>query len=367
MMVRRRYGSHTFGAALLAAAIVGLTAMPATAAPPGTVDMRAAIDGTPTVVAGEMLHVQVGTIVPGPPTPTGVTMTVTLPENVTYEGGGSGGGSGPCRGEIGGRVVVCIPDPEEPTQGGRQWQVAGRAAKSLAIGTELTTTAVVSSDSTESNPADNTAVLVTRVVEHPATYVEVTGPTEPVVPGRPFRVSMRVHYDDGPPIENLLVFASFDEWFSRGRIVNVPADCSAEPYTVMCETDQRLVAGTDLTFEYEFGTNTDPDNYPKLAFTQGFWIEVAGQNVSASTLIRFTQRPSAPPSPSPSSSSPSPSSSPSRSSSPTPSHSPTPRPGDQAQGGLPITGTATAPLVAAGTLLVVAGAGAVLLTRRRRH
>lgn len=361
MTLRRRFGRVlgvlAAGAALVVPAVAGLTA-PAMAAPPPAVDMRATIEGAAVVRPGELMALTIGTVVPGPPLPTGIKLTVTFPEGVTYEGGN--GGSGPCEGQDGGRIVVCIPDPGAPAAGGRVWEFSGRAASSLAVGTELTTTVVVSSDSQETNPSDNTATLFTRVTERAATYLEITGPPQPLVPGESFRVGVRAHYAEGPPIDGFDISASFDSWWGGGRLLDVPALCSGDPGRFLCETEEQLEAGDDLNLVFEFDTNDDPANYRDLTFTLSFTAyDLADDLVESSIRLTFTAPPPA---------SPSPSASPSATSA-----SPTPTPtgtddgdDDQAGGGLPITGTATTPLVAAGALLVLTGAVAVSLSRRRR-
>ncbi|WP_285472529.1 LPXTG cell wall anchor domain-containing protein [Actinoplanes sp. NBRC 101535] len=328
---------------------------PILAAPPDTVDLRVTIGGSAEVVAGEIFDITVNAEIPGPPAATGITMTVTLPEGATYEG--PGGGSGPCEGEIGSRVIVCIPDPGSPAEGGRTWELTARAAASLPVGTALNTTVVAASDSTESNPADNTGTLVTTVVARPGTHFTVTGPSEPVVPGEAYRVTVGVHYAEGPPIPELHMFASFDDWYVDARIVNLPeVRCSADPGSVLCETGLRLVAGQDIELVYEFRTSTDPADYRELTFTQTFKSYNFSDDyaVSASTLIRFAKPPAA---------SPSPSVSPSTSATVSPSVSASASPGG---GGLPITGTPTGTIMLGGVLLVAAGGGLVLVSRRRR-
>ncbi|WP_285475053.1 LPXTG cell wall anchor domain-containing protein [Actinoplanes sp. NBRC 101535] len=358
---------HERSFALLAAAAVVLIAAPAAAAPPETVDMRTAVSGPAEVVAGEILGIEIGTTVPGPPPPTGVKLTVTLPEGVGYEG--EGGGSGPCSGEAGGRVVVCIPDPEVPDPGNRSWGLGGRVAASVPAGTTLTTTVVVSSDSEETNPADNTAQLVTTVVDRAAESLTVTGPADPIVPGQPFRATVKARHGAGQPLKNFHLITSFGDWFEGGRIVNLPeVECSADPGSLLCETGKTLEPNSELSFEYEFRTSADPKDYPESAVTLGFRSYSYSQDytVSASTLIHFAKAPA------PSTSvSVSPSASRSASASPSPSRSVSASPSVSPSatgtgGGLPITGSATAPLMAVGALLVAAGTGALLATRRRR-
>ncbi|AGZ42244.1 hypothetical protein AFR_19860 [Actinoplanes friuliensis DSM 7358] len=349
------------GLAVLAVGAALLTATPAVAAPPATVDLRATIDGAAEAVPGELLYVRIGTVLAGSQTPTGVKMTVTLPEGVSYQGdgGAASDGAGPCEGEIGGRTVVCIPEPTEVTQGGVWWQAPGRVAESVPIGTELTTTVVVSSDSEETNPADNTATLTTRVAGPAATFLKVTGPAEPVVPGQPVRIKVRLHYGEATPVDEFVMLGSFGAWFiGGGGITNIPADCWADG-SLTCQVPRRLESGTDLDLIFELKSSVRPDDYRELRDTMSFSLEYLEYPIRATGTVTFTKAPS--PSPTPSSPSPSPS----------PTGTGTGNGGEsggddeQASGGLPITGAPIAALATAGLLLITAGAGALLLSRRR--
>lgn len=348
----RTFALLAAGAALAAPAAVGLTATPAAAAP-GPIDMNARLTGPATVVRGELALFTIDSVIPGPPAPTNVKLILTLPDGFSYAQ--MGGGSGPCTADAARRVVTCIPDPGEPSglPGARQWEVYARASSSLAAGTELTTALEVTADGDETNPADNRDTVTTRVTGPAATSIRATGPKGPIVPGSKFRVTVQVHYADGPPIDDFAMFAYFGgDWFLGAELVGVPAQCSGDPGSVMCEIDRRVEPNTDFDLVWEFGSTGDPAGYHAPTEQLRFQTFAFGDPVQTSIELTFATATPGTPSPTPTG---------------TGTGGGTGNGDGQAGGGLPITGTATGSLAATGVLLVAAGAGAVLLGRRRRR
>ncbi|GID91635.1 LPXTG cell wall anchor domain-containing protein [Amorphoplanes digitatis] len=328
-------------ALLAAAAALVAPAAPAAAAPI-PVDLSAHLAAPAEVTPGELADYVLTTVVPGPPSPTGVRIVLTLPNGLTFE---DGGGSGPCTAGSGATVVTCIVDPggTDGNPGGREWTVRARAAETLAVGTVLTARAEILSDGAETNPADNT-VTATSVVAGPgASVIKATVPAAPVVPGQPARVTVRVHYGGDQPVDDFAIRASIDgDWFGGGDLVNVPSDCFGDPGSLTCEINQTVEPDQDLVLEFVLPTKAG-DKYFGTRSTVGFQTQSLGGDLRTSTVIVFAAKPSGTPAPTPTSGA------------------------GEPGGGLPVTGTATAGLAAAGVLLVAAGAGAVLLTRRRRR
>ncbi|MEU7901574.1 LPXTG cell wall anchor domain-containing protein [Actinoplanes sp. NPDC049118] len=327
-------------ALLAAGAALAVPAAPAAAAPV-PVDLSAHFAAPAEVTPGELADYVLTTVVPGPPSPTGVRIVLTLPDGLTFE---DGGGSGPCTAGSGATVVTCIVDPggTDGHPGGREWTVRARAAQSLPVGTVLTARAEVLSDGAETNPADNTVTATSRVAGPGASFIKATAPAAPVVPGRPARVTVRVHHGGDQSVDDFAIRASVDgDWYGGGDLVNVPSDCFGDPGSLTCEIKQPVEPGQDLDLEFVLPTKAG-DKYWGTRYTIGFQTQSLGGDLRTSTVIVFAGKPSGTPAPTGTSAG---------------------EPGT----GLPVTGAATASLAAAGALLVAAGAGTVLATRRRRH
>jgi len=301
--------------------------------------------------------------------PSRMTVTFTVPAGVTYAPG-EGDSSGPC--ELADGVLTCT-STEQPPAGSTYTELAFpielRVGQDTPIGTKLPFTLKLDVEGGQEDwPNDNTrswestvagsadmgiAVKDLAVAEEAVTYTVVLHNYGP-------QTTTKFTYHETFPVTN---------WHGTG--VGPGASCRFTAGKNQCTVRQALAPGQETEIKRTVpiaanskwrGTKVPVELYvfdspSNFAGSEWFVNTLNPDNDKTSYVADLTGL--APPA----------------SPSPTPSPSPTstggtaaPAPDDDngGGGGLPITGAATMPLLLGGVLLLVVGAGAVLLGRRRR-
>jgi hypothetical protein len=265
---------------------------------------------------------------------------VTLMDGLTFVGAT---GAGPCT-----RVATKVTCVTDEVSASPQWRITVGFADNLPLGSDYYVDAAVSSDEADTNLENNEIRYTVRVGREGDLTLTTVVPPKPVVPGQPVRFTVVVDYQGPRPIDKLVLMGSVSGLWYRGygRIDNVPAECFADPGSMVCEIYTRIEPGKPVELHYVIPSWADEDTW---GARDTFHLRTYdfGEMDEASASFRFAKKPA-----------------PGTSGTTAP-----PAGGDGdggAGGGLPVTGSASLPVAATGLLLVLAGAGAFLAARRRR-
>lgn len=338
---------------VFALTLTGLAA-PAQAAP---IDLAVLVNGSQEVRSGQTLDM--GALVSGIPGDfdvTSVRAVIDLPEGVTpveWEGDADKV-VGPCAGT--GATVTCTvtkPENQDPQNYALLWGFALRF--DAPAGTKLPIKVTVSSDGEEQAPASNTVTHVVTVIEPTDLGITVEKVSGPSGPGNVVKYTYVVH-NYGSRATTGVGFAERQEpkAFGSGGFTPASLSCVAETSPdLQCIDGNPLAAGRGYRATRTVSVPADSELWgKKIKITASVSDLPPGgaenDNNVVSFELDFTGKPATG----------------------TPTTAPTdgtaaPQDGGSG-GGLPITGSATMPLMIGGVLLLVAGMGAVLLTRRRR-
>ncbi|MBU2670380.1 LPXTG cell wall anchor domain-containing protein [Actinoplanes bogorensis] len=314
----------------LTAGLLGLSAAPALAA----ADFAASFNAAPELVAAGYTGTYEfqGRAVGAPVDNSAVRVEFALPEGVTFVSAGTND-AGPC--EAAGPTVNCSVDlPDTFTNW--TYRVTVRFADDLAPGTRLPFRLTVGGA-----PASFTSTVVT-----PADLaVTAITPDEPIVPEEPLIFTLIVRNNGPAAVPAFGVSTKFVGIQYLGTKVEADrARCSEQIESVYCRVDHSLAAGAEYRLAF-----TVPAWPNDTRFGLPTWVEATLADYPDQTKVDATNdkvrfdvdflRPSASPS--------------------------TATPPPAAGGSLPITGSSTLPVAAAGLALLLAGAGALITGRRR--
>ncbi|MEU7902765.1 LPXTG cell wall anchor domain-containing protein [Actinoplanes sp. NPDC049118] len=342
----------TLGVLLLAAPAAAAPAAPApsgsaaprkAAAPPASVDARLFLynEGGPGSVApGASVTFVMSTAGIPENVPQHKTVVLELPEGVTFRVANNQHASGPCVPDAAGRRVTCTtqdPVDQLPATNGAWW-VTTDFADDLPLGEYVTAKATLSTEIPDPEQDNNVSTWDVFVATTGDMSVAISAPPGPWKVGDKFDATYKVH-NFGPHRAPFSLTSGINP--TSLRYTGWPEGCGFDPGEMQC-TFGVLEAGKTFEFTMRFevreydadGISLTPTVYPGNQDTNA-------ANNKASYRADII-KPSASPSPSPT--------------------------GGQAGGEptLPITGAPAVPLAAAGLSLLAAGAGALLLARRRR-
>ncbi|MEV8504894.1 LPXTG cell wall anchor domain-containing protein [Actinoplanes sp. NPDC051475] len=344
-----RRGMAAAGAALAGAMFL---AGPASAAPPpAQVDERLLLYNengqAPVAPGGSVTFVMTAAGIPEH-VPQHRTVVLELPEGVTFRSAGNANASGPCVPDATERKVTCTTqDPvDEAPATNAGWRVTTDFADDLPLGQYVTAKATLTTEIPDPDLSNNVSSTDVFVTTSGDMSVMISAPPGPWQVGSSFDAKISVH-NAGPyrsPADMRAVVSynlSYTGW---------PEGCVADPGLMYC-TIPVVEAGETYSFTVHFKV---------IEFEEGR-IEVSPEITplapdtdpanNKATYRAEIIKPSASPSPSPTAS-------------PTPTH-----PGGGTGGGeptLPITGTPAGPLAFVGLGLLLAGTGALFVSRRRR-
>ncbi|MEV4641245.1 LPXTG cell wall anchor domain-containing protein [Actinoplanes sp. NPDC049548] len=345
-----RRGMAAAGAAV--AGVLVLAGPAAAAPPPAQVDERLLLynhEGqAPVAPGGSVTFVMTAAGIPEH-VPQHRTVVLELPEGVTFRAADNEHAAGPCVPDATRRKVTCTTqDPvDEAPATNAAWWVTTDFADDLPLGEYVTAKATLSTELRDPDPSNNVSSTEVFVTTSGNMSVTISAPPGPWPVGSSFDATFRVH-NDGPyrsPADMRTVVGpdslSYTGW---------PKNCLGDPGAMYCTTPV-VEAGETYSFTVRFKVTEfeedpillGPEIYPTAPDTN----PADNKATYRADIIK------APTSPSPSA---------------TPSPTPTDHGG--AAGGeeptLPITGAPAGPLALTGLGLLVAGAGAVVVSRRRR-
>ena len=335
-------------AASLAGLVAAVAVLPAAAAQAAPVDLSLFVTGQNDQIAAGQTQ-QVALVIPGisGADPATVKLVVELPEGVTYAGPGRV--AGPC--EAAPATVTCLlTDPAAIADGQPAWNLDLAFADDLEAGAELPIKGTVSGGGEETGPENNTGTFLVTVIESSdvgITVVDVEGPSGPQ---NVVKYTYVIH-NYGPRALPGVGFADSqtpEQVFGTGGWAPSSVSCIAETSPVVqCGVGRSLAPGQEFRATRTALIRADSPLWGTKIKVRGSVSDTpAGgadtSNNSVTFELDLTRTPGAG----------------------SPTTAPTAAPGGG--GGLPITGTATLPVAAAGLAILLAGVGAVLMTRRRR-
>ncbi len=345
-------------AGAFALTLTGLAA-PAQAAP---VDLSVSLDSFGEVRPGQTL--EVSALVSGVARDfdiSSVRTVVDLPAGVTLVPwtGGTGRTVGDCLGP--GSTLTCTvtrPDSQDDQNYTLSWWFMVRV--DAPAGSKLPIRATVTSDGEEEEPASNTSSITVTVIEPVDVGITVENVSGPSGPANTVKYTYVVHNYGSRPLTGV-GFAERQEPMVFGSGGFTPADLSCVAETspeLQCVDGNPLAAGRDYRATRTVSVPAGSKVWgKKVTVTASVSDLPPGGGRNDNNVVSFELDFTGPGPASPTAA-------------PTDGAAPVPD-GDEGSGeggggGLPVTGSATVPLLIGGVVLLVAGVGAVLLTRRRR-
>ncbi|GID91384.1 LPXTG cell wall anchor domain-containing protein [Amorphoplanes digitatis] len=261
------------------------------------------------------------------------TVVLELPDGVTYRTSESYPTNGvPCVADAAKRTVTC---KTKEALAFASWRVETDVAAGVPQGDYITTKATLTTEIPDPQPANNVAALKVFITAGGEVSVAVQAPKGPWQVGSKFDATFSIH-NAGPyrtPVR-------FHSGLLRGlRSDGWPKGCTAEHGQMWCYDFIVIDAGKTFSFTVHFEVGEYDKNGARLNPQLNLVAPDADLTNNEAAYRAEIIKPSA---------------------------SPTPTGGTGGGGPtLPITGTATTPLALAGLVLLLAGAAAILLTRRR--
>ncbi|MBU2670381.1 DUF11 domain-containing protein [Actinoplanes bogorensis] len=342
--------SHRRVVAVLALVLglLGLSAGPALAKAP--VDLSASFNVVPWQVAAGYTadyYFQAQTL-SGPVDTSAVRVELELPEGVSFVSLVDNN-SGPC--DPDGQTVTCtVTLTGSPATWG--WQAKVRFADDLATGTRLTFRLTVSGAGEESNPENNTAEYTSTVVGAAEMGLSAIEPTGTIQPDDPLIFTLIVHNNGPAEIPEFGLSVKFLGIQYVGTKVEADgAVCREEIEAVNCQIDHPLAAGAQYRLKYTVPGWPNDSRYPggitRIEATTTDYPDRTVINAANDKVAFDVDFAKVPASPSPTAT------------------TPPATPGSGGGGSLPITGSSALPLAGAGLAFLLAGAGALIIGRRR--
>jgi hypothetical protein len=334
----RRWTAATFALAAGALVLAGPAAADPSAPPPSApteVDQRLLLlndDGdAPVAPGGTVTFAMSATGIPED-VPQRLTVVLQLPDGLTFASADNENASGPCVPDPAGTTVTCTSD--EPIAEGAWW-VRAMVAADAPLGEFLTAKATLSTEIPDPDPANNVSSWPVFVTTGGDMSVAITAPPGPWPLGATFDARIVVH-NSGPHRSPVRLSTAIVN--SGLKITGWPASCQADPGVMDCPIDM-IEAGADATINLRIRVAERGRGFLSL---ESEITPTAPDSDKSNNVATYRA-----------------------------DITPADDDGDDeggAGGGtptLPITGAPAAGLALAGLSLLTAGAGALLLARRR--
>ncbi|MET0425412.1 MAG: LPXTG cell wall anchor domain-containing protein [Actinoplanes sp.] len=327
--------------ALVVAGAVGLGPAPAWAAP---IDLKMTLTGPANVVAGSTVAYKMTVHAGTAPDAAKVRAWMYLQSQVTFGTGPQGADdSGPC---VEGSCTVTKAD--DIAKGVFTWTVWIKFDESVQPRPLGALRATAESPGEEATPADNVDELEVAGILPFDVEISASEVADPLTAGEPVKFGLVVRNLGFNTVTDLTVrYRRMGAWFTGGTIEVEGAKCVADPGEMVCDVPLDLKKDEFVQLPHVFPTHADKNTWGKTGRIQITVDDGNPNNSDELVNFRFAPKPGS-------------------SASPTPTVTATAAPGTGGgDGGLPITGAATMPLILGGIVLLLAGAGALWFGRRR--
>ncbi|MBB4764261.1 DUF11 domain-containing protein [Amorphoplanes digitatis] len=266
------------------------------------------------------------------------TVVLELPEGVTFRSADYPQAAGPCVADAAKRTVTCTTKARETSA---RWRVDTDVAKDAPQGVYVTAKATLTTEQPDPEPANNVSTTDVFITAGGELSVAVSAPKGPWQVGAKFDAEISVH--NAGPYRTPLRVNVFLLPVKGLRPTALPAGCEPDTGILFCDIEM-IEAGATLVLPVSFEvTRYDKDGLSVKPVLIPVGPDADRTNNEATYAAEIVAPPASP--------------------SPTPTQ--TAGGGGAGEPSLPITGSPVAPLALTGLVLLVAGAGAVLLARRR--